>query len=557
MRSSEEEGGPQQSTFTFMGAKILERVFESLYEDLRKDSSLYEAKYILLAGDSAGATGVILNLDKMREFVKEKAASYQHNCTNSASQSGYNLASGPQQPTECHPSKQAPVLRGLADSGWFLDNQPYDFDESGSGSSISSVQQNNITDCDKLRCTPLQSIEQAMRFWNGQVPQACASAYFTEPWRCYFGYRTYQTLTTPLFVVQWLYDEAQLMFDHITRPGTSGQWNYVNKVVNEMKRSLENVTALFAPSCFSHSLIIRQTWNQININGVKLPQVLNSWEEQSPIDWAKIAITDQLVPSSMLNSNQPQQSSNSVFTEGSIDQSYFAHQLNDSAPHSLASHSNANQQERPNQDLRHFTHPKLNTSTTTSRPRGRKRKRNNQQQRAKQTTARPKQNSQHTDEQQVSFNTASDLPRTQSSSHSREYNELAVADVLFRINREASNPEHHVHQSQTNGRPSRSTIVDDSSLMMTNNMPDDNGPSYLGHRLTKTTMKWNQKASGGGNSPSTPGVDSQLFSLFAKPKYQTFNPDRFRFIDTCGWPQCNRDCPVLDPDYSFGSSVQF
>lgn len=281
-----EEDNHQRSSFSFMGSKILERVFHSLYEDLPKELSLYEARYILLAGDSAGATGVIMNLDKVNEFVKAKAnlAAHQTNCTYKAlsSSSSYRFANlSPLK--NCQPAKQAPILRGLADSGWFLDNEPYDFSEEQNAASFSIVDQannNEQTDCDKSRCTPLQSIRQAMHFWNGQVPKSCANDYPDEPWRCYFGYRAYQTLKTPLFVVQWLYDEAQLMVDHIAPPYTSGQQDYVNKVVDEMRASLENVTALFAPSCFSHSLVARRSWNQININGFKLPHILNSWEEQ-------------------------------------------------------------------------------------------------------------------------------------------------------------------------------------------------------------------------------------------------------------------------------------
>lgn len=388
-------------SFVFMGSKILEKVIESLFEDLPRESSLYEAKFILLAGDSAGATGVILNLDKVNKFVQQKFNSLKVNCSLDTS-------------NVCEP-RQAPVLRGLADSGWFLDNEPFDFGRNGHQQQLNRANLADEFDCDRHQCTPLQSIKQAMLYWNGQVPPACSSRYPTEPWRCYFGYRAYQTLKTPLFVVQWLYDEVQLVFDNIGRPDTSSQWNYVNRVVNELRTSLENVTALFAPSCFSHSLVIKQNWNQININGFKLPHILNSWEEET--------LASQPNFEALLAEQE------SPFSGGQAP----THNYDKPTPFNL--------------ELRLAPHKPISGS---NRSKSRKRKRNNQ-----------------------------------------HYNRLG---------------------SNTN-RLSRSTIVDDATLVLNNNVPD-----ILVMQPTTTSRH----------------RDS----------------DKFRLIDSCGWPQCNRDCPVFDSEFS-------
>lgn len=67
-------------------------------------------------------------------------------------------------------------VKGVADSGWFLDRIPY---------------------------TPtvkpaVDAIRKGVQFWNGQVPKGCKEAYKEEPWRCYFGYRLYPHLKSKL-----------------------------------------------------------------------------------------------------------------------------------------------------------------------------------------------------------------------------------------------------------------------------------------------------------------------------------------------------------------------
>ena len=490
----------QRQQFVFMGAQILERIFESLFDELPHEFSLYEAKFILLAGDSAGATGVMLNLDKLNKLVQLKFA---------ALRSAESRGAGAWRPLAA-----GPVVRGLADSGWFLDNEPYDFMDQYSSANNNNnnyqptppfatrqaqhnqaspvrylnpnshsqpvaaaapmqyfeeadasqanqasqwqppQQQQPVVDCDRQRCNPLQSIRQAMLHWNGQVPASCAQRHSLEPWRCYFGYRLYQSLKTPLFVVQWLYDEAQLIVDNIGRPDTVGQWNYVNRLVNDLRGSLENVTALFAPSCFSHSLIIKQTWNQINIDGFKLPHILNSWEEETlarqPTIESLLA-TENHAPTSDLstisnnNNNQQQQQTTPATMSG------------------LAFRSTNQQQIEHRQDGPTSSSSSSSSSTsriTTPSRRSRKRKRNNQQQK-----------------------------------HSP-----------------AAGQQHFLAQSNRLGRSTAMSVDSDLTPMLNNNVPDILSMASVSQRHPQDSS------------------------------------EKFRLIDSCGWPQCNRDCPTSDQD---------
>lgn len=626
----------QQHPFAFMGSKILERVLESLYDDQARNSSLFEAKFILLAGDSAGATGVILNLDKVAGLIERRSSSSSSQRCGTGNKTGRLVDSSTTlQAAELCETKQAPVLRGLADSGWFLDNEPYDYGRheinsyggelaEQSHNQAQSFNEQRQLDCDRARCTPSQSIRQAMHLWNGQVPEACASAHLDEPWRCYFGYRVYQTLKTPLFVVQWLYDEAQLMVDNIARPDTSGQWNYVNKVVNEMRVSLENVTALFAPSCFSHSLITRRSWNQININGFKLPHVLNSWEEQSLIytstdspppptmrleqspklaaaDFSNAAAYEQaaaslmgveLLPIQISDDSNRQQvvgenngelvrrnNISSSLGSSLVSQPTFETLLvRSSNPPNKPFIDNARSAPRELPAAHELQRSNLanrtNTPQASSRLRNRKRRRNNNQQghqKAKQTRQRA--HLQQADlSQQATSGQLEPSPVVNNDLSLQSQNplqdllplidqSLASEQLFNRLNREPARGS-----SNSFGRLGRSTLVDDATLMLSNNMPDDN-------LATTSTQSPNSQMSSSNKYVAPviehkwtiwPTTDSQLASTetFKSSVSQAasnhqHHHHKFRLIDSCGWPQCNRDCPILDSDFNSAGFIQF
>lgn len=187
--------------YAFMGSLIIKEVVNELLT-----KGLDSAKVLLLAGSrcvcmcglplvrisnvwgwrlnftrcftSAGGTGVLVNVD----HVSEQLASQ-----------GY----------------RGVQVRGLADSGWFLDNKQYKF-----------------TDClDTISCAPTEAIKRGIRweagsrvctdvgaafiscadlltrgafllsrYWGGLMPESCRQAHVGEEWNCFFGYKVYPTL---------------------------------------------------------------------------------------------------------------------------------------------------------------------------------------------------------------------------------------------------------------------------------------------------------------------------------------------------------------------------
>lgn len=84
--------------------------------------------------------------------------------------------------------------------------------------------------------------------------------------------------TAPLFVFQWLFDEAQMSADHVGTPVTKKQWDFIHDTGIALRASLDNVTAVFAPSCVGHAVMTRKDWLDIRIDEFSLPEAIRRWE---------------------------------------------------------------------------------------------------------------------------------------------------------------------------------------------------------------------------------------------------------------------------------------
>uniref|UniRef100_A0A8C4HY20 Notum pectinacetylesterase 2 n=1 Tax=Dicentrarchus labrax TaxID=13489 RepID=A0A8C4HY20_DICLA len=215
--------------YTFMGSLIIREVIKDL---IPKGIKL--AKVVMLSGTSAGGTGVLLNIERVASQLEQLGAEAQ--------------------------------VRGLVDSGWFLE----------------SKQQRSPNCPETISCSPEDAIKIGLRLWNGVVPDRCRQLYKRgEEWQCFFGHKLYSTLTSPLFVVQWLFDEEQLRVENIYMGGQSlseEQWQYIQNLGRELKNSLTDVTAVFAPSCLSHTLITKSNWMNFQVRGTSLPRALHCWD---------------------------------------------------------------------------------------------------------------------------------------------------------------------------------------------------------------------------------------------------------------------------------------
>ncbi|XP_041642123.1 carboxylesterase notum2 [Cheilinus undulatus] len=228
-REKERERNLNATEYTFMGSLIIQEVIRDLIP-----KGIKQAKVIMLAGTSAGGTGVLLNIDRVASQMAQLGAETQ--------------------------------VRGLVDSGWFLESQ----------------QQRSPNCPETVSCSPEDAIKIGLRLWNGAVPDSCRQLYKRgEEWHCFFGHRLYSTLTSPLFVVQWLFDEEQLRVENIYMGGQSmseEQWQYIRNLGRLLKNSLRDVTGVFAPSCLSHTMITKSNWKSFQVRGNSLPRALHCWD---------------------------------------------------------------------------------------------------------------------------------------------------------------------------------------------------------------------------------------------------------------------------------------
>ncbi|XP_050441633.1 palmitoleoyl-protein carboxylesterase NOTUM isoform X2 [Adelges cooleyi] len=213
------------SKFTFMGSIVIKQVIRELLT-----MGLANADALILSGSSAGGVGVMLNLDPIQKMLRRYTGMSVH---------------------------------GITDSGWFMDQQPYDFEDE------------QLTSA-----SPIEAVKLGIPYWHSQIPSKCRNLYTNEPSKCFIGYKIYPTLSVPLFVFQWLYDEFQLKND-VGTPVTKQQWDYIHKMGEGLRKSLLNVTAVFAPSCVSHTVLTKRDWKNIKIDSVSLPLALHCWQTET------------------------------------------------------------------------------------------------------------------------------------------------------------------------------------------------------------------------------------------------------------------------------------
>lgn len=83
-----------------------------------------------------------------------------------------------------------------------------------------------------------------------------------------------------MFVFQWLFDEAQMDADNVGAPVTKQQWDYIHKMGDALRQSFENVSAVFAPSCISHSVLTKRDWQNVKIDDISIAEALHCWEQK-------------------------------------------------------------------------------------------------------------------------------------------------------------------------------------------------------------------------------------------------------------------------------------
>ena len=204
----------------FMGRHIISEVIK----ELSSYQGLLFGQELFLAGSSAGAIGVLLNVDFVAESVKP------------------NLA-----------------VRGIVDSGWFLDN---------------ADNSNRF----------LHDLKDGIKLWEANVNDDCARNYPNELGQCYLGYKVHPFIKSPLFIFQWQFDHFQLHAENVAVPTSPdpAQWNFIHTIGANLRKSFKDIDAVFSPACIEHTAITKEGWIEVEVDGVSLPDALFCWSSSLP-----------------------------------------------------------------------------------------------------------------------------------------------------------------------------------------------------------------------------------------------------------------------------------
>jgi hypothetical protein len=220
---------------SFLGS----RVIPSVIADLKANYGLVDSSSttVIYSGASAGAVGMYPNIDYLSSVLL--------------------------------PSSH---VVAVVDSGWFLDSAP--------------IQQSHNCS-DPQTCAVGQNFAKGVAAWNSSVDADCASAtpVRSEQWRCLLGKYVEPYLSTTMFVVQWLYDLAQLYHDGITSHPSA--WSADQSAYAQASRM--NLTQtfqaakrhhqFFAPSCYHHVSLNNKSpwWLDVTVGTITLVDALDDF----------------------------------------------------------------------------------------------------------------------------------------------------------------------------------------------------------------------------------------------------------------------------------------
>ncbi|OON22916.1 hypothetical protein X801_01183, partial [Opisthorchis viverrini] len=159
---------------------------------------------------SAGGIGVLMNIDRLRRRIVTKIG--------------------------------RPILvSGIVDSAWFIHIPAY------RPSACSNI----------FECPAEEGIHRGMRYWKAHIPKSCRQNQPREErWKCFLAPFMYRYIKTPVYIVQSLFDEAQMQMSKVPllTGGTYGKWTYIQKLGKQVAQSLQNIREWSRERLFHWSL---------------------------------------------------------------------------------------------------------------------------------------------------------------------------------------------------------------------------------------------------------------------------------------------------------------
>ncbi|CAH8607123.1 unnamed protein product [Heterobilharzia americana] len=243
--------------FYFHGSRILAAVIDNL----PWHNAVYTEK-VIFAGSSAGGIGVLMNVDRLGRKLFSRIG---------------------------HPV----LVSGIIDSSWFIH--------------IPAYQESKCVNA--FECPPEEGIHRGMKFWNARIPKACRKVHPKgQKWKCYLAPFMYPHLKTPVYIVQSLFDEAQMQMSKVPllTGGTYSKWAYIQNLGKEVARSLQSAGGVFAPSCLDHEILTKNNWVHKMIGTISLVNAIKAWDDELEKHWIKqkVMLLSMRYPKALLTTQQ-------------------------------------------------------------------------------------------------------------------------------------------------------------------------------------------------------------------------------------------------------------
>ncbi|KAF7256806.1 hypothetical protein EG68_05630 [Paragonimus skrjabini miyazakii] len=224
--------------FYFHGSRILQAVIDHLPWERS-----VSVDRVVFAGSSAGGIGVLMNVDRLSRKLVQRV--------------GYPI-----------------LVSGIIDSAWFIH--------------IPAYRQSKCKNV--FECPTEEGINRGLKFWNARIPKSCRRQQPKgEKWRCYLAPFIYEHIKTPVYIVQSLFDEAQMQMSKVPllSGGTYEKWTYIQKLGKEVAQSLKRIKGVFAPSCIDHEILTKNNWVHKAIGTTGLVDALLAWDNHLIREWSR------------------------------------------------------------------------------------------------------------------------------------------------------------------------------------------------------------------------------------------------------------------------------
>ncbi|KAH3763106.1 palmitoleoyl-protein carboxylesterase notum1 [Pelomyxa schiedti] len=203
------------SPWYFRGKRIVAGVFQ----DLSETTEFSKATSVVFSGCSAGARGVLANVDLVANLVSQYAP-------------------------------QA-TFRAFSDAGWWYDRDPL-------YPTIVSLR---------------EQTQLGVAYFNGTADQDCMSTMSeSDKWQCFFAMYAWPYISTPIFWQVEQYDSWQLGWNGVSIPlDTLREKDYVYSFAHYVKSTTRDIAnnmpqdGVFSPGCWDHCMSESDQYYRVHV----------------------------------------------------------------------------------------------------------------------------------------------------------------------------------------------------------------------------------------------------------------------------------------------------